>query len=109
MLVQTREFKVTVPSLLFDPAIYPFDFAADGEFTKFLVVDEAMLDQAPFIDIRFEPVAKAQFWVETARVVRTGVGQRYPRVPGRHSFSTTHSCARPCWRNASDGSTHFSA
>jgi hypothetical protein len=68
MLVRTREFKVTVPALLFDPAIHPFDFAADGEFTKFLVVDEAILEQSPFIDIRFEPLAKAQFWVETAEL-----------------------------------------
>jgi len=53
MLVQTREFKLTVPTLLFDPAIFVFDFAANGEFTKFLVVDELMLDRSPFIDIRF--------------------------------------------------------
>ena len=93
MLVRTREFKVTVPSLLFDPALYPFDFAADGEFTKFLVVDEAMLDQSPFIDIRFEPLAKAQFWVETADLFALESGHDISRPQPAFIFHHAFVCS----------------
>jgi len=65
MLVNAQDFKISVPALLFDPAFYVFDFEPKNEFTKLLVVDEAMLDKSPFIDIRFEPLAQAQFWVNT--------------------------------------------
>lgn len=98
MLVQTREFKVTVPALLFDPAIYAFDFAANGEFTKFLVVDELMLDRSPFIDIRFEPLAKAQFWVNTAELFalesRHDVVRPQPAFIFHHAFVCSTLLAR---------------
>jgi hypothetical protein len=63
MFVKTRDFKITVPALLFDPSLLVFDFAPQNELTKFLVVQESLLEQSPFIDIRFEPLAQAQFWV----------------------------------------------
>ena len=98
MLVQTREFKVTVPSLLFDPAILVFDFAANGEFTKFLVVDELMLDRSPFVDIRFEPLAKAQFWVNTAELfaleTRHDVARPQPAFIFHHAFVCSTLLAR---------------
>ncbi len=65
MLVKTRDFNITVPALLFDPEFCIFDFAAKSELSKFLVVEETMIERAPFIDIRFEPLAQAQFWVNT--------------------------------------------
>jgi len=65
MLVTAKDFKITVPALLFDPAFYPFDFGPKNELTRFLVVERSMLEQSPFIDIRFEPFAQAQFWVGT--------------------------------------------
>jgi hypothetical protein len=68
MSVGTFDFSVTVPALLFDPAFHPFDFVPAAGRTKFLVVDERVLDQAPFIDIRFEPLAQAQFWVDTTQL-----------------------------------------
>ena len=98
MLVQTREFKVTVPALLFDPAIYVFDFAANAEFTKFLVVDELMLERSPFIDIRFEPLAKAQFWVNTAELfaleARHDVERPQPAFIFHHAFVCSTLLAR---------------
>lgn len=98
MLVHTREFKVTVPTLLFDPAIFVFDFAASGEFTKFLVVDELMLDRSPFIDIRFEPLAKAQFWVATAELFalegRHDVARPQPAFIFHHAFVCSTLLAR---------------
>lgn len=68
MLIQASDFRVTVPALLFDPAFLVTDFSPDRRLTKFLVVDESLLDQSPFIDIRFEPLAQAQFWVETRQL-----------------------------------------
>jgi hypothetical protein len=68
MLIQASDFRVTVPALLFDPGFMVFDFSPDLRQTKFLVVAEAMLDESPFIDIRFEPLAQAQFWVETRQL-----------------------------------------
>ena len=98
MLVQTREFKLTVPALLFDPAIFVFDFAASGEFTKLLVVDELMLDRSPFIDIRFEPLAKAQFWVDTAELfaleARHDVARPRPAFIFHHAFVCSTLLAR---------------
>jgi hypothetical protein len=69
MLVKAIDCSVTVPALLFDPAFYLFDFIPSAGRSKFLVVDERLLDQAPFIDIRFEPLAQAQFWVDTAQLL----------------------------------------
>ena len=98
MLVPTREFKVTVPALLFDPAIFVFDFASSGEFTKFLVVDELMLDRSPFIDIRFEPLAKAQFWVNTAELfaleARHDIARPQPAFIFHHAFVCSTLLAR---------------
>jgi hypothetical protein len=64
-LVDTRDCKVTIPALLFAPEFYPFDFVAKSGLTRFLVVEERILDLSPFIDIRFEPLSQAQFWVNT--------------------------------------------
>jgi hypothetical protein len=60
---------VTVPALLFEPAFHLFDYIPSAGRSKFLVVDERLLDQAPFIDIRFEPLAQAQFWIDTAQLL----------------------------------------
>jgi hypothetical protein len=98
MLVQAREFKVTVPTLLFDPAIFVFDFAANAEYTKFLVVDELMLDRSPFVDIRFEPLAKAQFWVNTSDLfaleARHDVARPQPAFIFHHAFVCSTLLAR---------------
>ena len=50
---------------MFDPQFYVFDFAIKNELTKFLIVEEANLDAAPFIDSRFEPIAQGHFSVST--------------------------------------------
>jgi hypothetical protein len=68
MLVRTSGFNVTVPALLFEPEFHLFDCVPERGLTKFLVVREEMLARAPFIDIRFEPLAQAQFWVSTAEL-----------------------------------------
>ena len=65
MLIKASEFRVTPHALMFDPQIYVFDFVLKNKLTKFLLVDEEHLDLAPFIDIRFEPMAKGHFLLPT--------------------------------------------
>lgn len=65
MLIKTRDFRITAPALLFDPEYYIFDFVPQSGLTKFLVVEERNLALAPFVDIRFEPLAQGQFSVST--------------------------------------------
>ena len=63
MLIKTKDFQVTAPALLFDPEFYIFDFVPENDATRFLVVDENNLKLAPFVDIRFAPLAQGQFSV----------------------------------------------
>ena len=69
MLIDTDNFQVTIPSLLFDPQFHVFDFSTrKGGLTKFLLVEENKLSQAPFIDIRFEAFAAGNFSIPTDRL-----------------------------------------
>lgn len=61
MLIPTKDFQVTAPALLFEPEFYIFDYVVETQTSKFLVVEEKKLEMAPFVDIRFEPLAQAQF------------------------------------------------
>jgi hypothetical protein len=65
MLIKTTDFRITAPALLFNPEYFVFDIAMDSGLTKFLVIDENNLKLAPFTDIRFEPLAQAQFAIST--------------------------------------------
>jgi len=69
MLIQTNSFQVTAPALLFAPEFHLFDVSPDLESIKFLVVEENNLEQAPFIDIRFEPLAQGHFTVPTKQLI----------------------------------------
>jgi hypothetical protein len=69
MLINTKNFKVTARSLLFDPQFYVFDVAPELDETSFLVVEEENLSLAPFVDIRFEPLAHARFSVSTKELM----------------------------------------
>ena len=61
MLVKVKDFQVTPHALLFDPELYLFDILPDRNIVRFLLVEEQHLEQAPFIDIRFEGLARGQF------------------------------------------------
>jgi hypothetical protein len=61
MLIKARDFRATPYALMFDPQFYVFDFSLQNRLTKFLVVEEANLSRAPFIDIRFEPISMGYF------------------------------------------------
>lgn len=69
MLINAGDMRVAPRALLFDPELYVFDFDPKRNLTRFLIVAEEHLHQAPFIDIRFEPLAKASFAVPSAALV----------------------------------------
>ena len=69
MQIEANNFKITIPSLLFDPQFHVFDFSTQkGGQTKLLLVEEKKLSEAPFIDVRFEPLAAGSFVVPTERL-----------------------------------------
>lgn len=69
MQIEADNFKIAIPSLLFDPQFHVFDFSTQkGGQTKFLLVEEKTLSDAPFIDVRFEPFASGSFVVPTERL-----------------------------------------
>jgi hypothetical protein len=97
-LVRTTGFSVTAPALLFDPGFQVFDCVPEKGLTKFLVAGEDLLAHAPFIDIRFEPLAQAQFWVPTSDLFALEVGHGVAR-PGpafifHHAFVCSTLLAR---------------
>ena len=65
MQIKPGDFQLTAQALLFDPELYLFDFVPDRDTSRFLMVQEKNLDLAPFVDIRFEPLAQGQFTVST--------------------------------------------
>ena len=69
MLIKTKDFQITVPALLFDPNYYVFDFVPESDLTRFLAIEEKNLVLAPFVDIRFEPLAQGRFSVSTKEIV----------------------------------------
>lgn len=93
MFVRTRDCQVTVPALLFDPEFLVFDFLPDRGLTKFLVASEEILDQSPFIDIRFEPLAQAQFWVSTAELLALESRRDVPRPSPVFIFHHAFVCS----------------
>ena len=69
MLIKTKDFEITAPALLFDPGYYIFDCVPESDLTRFLAVEEKKLALAPFLDIRFEPLAQGRFTVSTKELL----------------------------------------
>ncbi len=96
--MRTSGFTVTVPALLFEPGFYLFDYMPEKGLTKFLVVSEELLGGAPFIDIRFEPLAQAQFWVPTTELFALegshGMARPGPAFIFHHAFVCSTLLAR---------------
>ena len=65
MLIKTKDFQVTAQALLFEPEYYIFDFIPGNDVSQFLVVEEKTLKLAPFVDIRFTPLAHGRFSIST--------------------------------------------
>jgi len=93
MLIKTTDFRISAPALLFDPEYFVFDFDLDSELTRFLVVEEEKLVLAPFIDIRFEPIAKGQFSVSTRELVSLEGMHNIKRPPSVFVFHHAFVCS----------------
>jgi len=65
LLINARQLRVAPHALMFDPEFYLFDFSPADKITKFLLVEEDKMRLAPFIDIRFEPMAQGSFCMST--------------------------------------------
>lgn len=89
MLIKARDFRVTPHALMFDPQFYIYDFAVKNKLTKFLIVEEQHLDLAPFIDIRFESMAKGYFSLPTTEVI--SLENQHKIVRPKSSFIFHHA------------------
>lgn len=95
--VKSKDFEITIPSLLFDPEFYLFDFSVQDVLSKgnpskmdfskglskFLIVREDIQKLAPFVDIRLAPFAQAKFNVSTEYLFALE-GQHDIERPGAH-------------------------
>ena len=82
MLLNAHSMQVSVSRLMFDPEFYPFAWHPADACTEFLIVDEDLLDRAPFVDQRIASHARGQFSVDTAQLLELA-GQL---PPARLSF-----------------------
>ncbi len=108
MLIKTTDFKITAPALLFEPEYYIFDFALDSGLSKFLVVEEEKLMLAPFIDVRFEPVAQGQFSVATNELFSLERMHNVKRRPSVFIFHHAFVCSTLLARCLNQIDTYFS-
>lgn len=108
MLIKTTDFRITASALLFEPEYYVFDFALDSELTKFLVVEEEKLKLAPFIDVRFEPIAQGQFTVPTKELFSLERMHNTKRRPSVFVFHHAFVCSTLLARCLNQIDTYFS-
>lgn len=83
MLVAARQMKVSVHRLLVDPEFYLFNYEPSAGMSEFLIVNEELLERAPFIDVRLAPHARGQFSVPTSELTRL-VGNEPGARPRQH-------------------------
>jgi hypothetical protein len=96
--VSTKDFRIAPRALLFDPQFHVFDYVPESGLSRFLVVEERNLEAAPFIDIRFEPLAQGQFSVSTRELLSLEKmhGQKRPEAAFifHHAFVCSTLLAR---------------
>ena len=93
MYLRASDFELSVHSLLFQPEFYLFDFDQRAGLTRFLVIREQMLEQAPFIDIRVERMAQANFRVSTAELMSLEGQHNINRPPVNYIFHHSFVCS----------------
>lgn len=89
MFLKASACGVAVHSLLTDPRLYVFDYDPQRSTTRFLFVDEKHLEAAPFIDIRFEPMAMGSFVLPTDSVL--SLEDRYGEQRAASAFIFHHA------------------
>ena len=85
--------KVPVQDLLFDPRYYLFDTLPQKGQTRFLVTDERKLAEAPFADIRYEPLAIDSITVATRDLVHWLKQYKRPRPQTHFIFHHAFVCS----------------
>jgi hypothetical protein len=93
MYIKSNDFQVTVASLLFQPEYHLFDFSPNVARFKFLVITEENLRLAPFIDIRFEPMAQASFSVNSRKLFSLESQHDQVRPPTHFIFHHAFVCS----------------
>ena len=93
MYLRGSDFEVGVHSLLFQPEFYLFDFDPRAGLTRFLVMREEILEQAPFIDIRVERMAQASFRVSTDELMSLEGQHAIERPPVNYIFHHSFVCS----------------
>lgn len=83
MQLAASQMKVSVSRLVADPEFYIFNYAEQNETSEFLIVNQELLEQAPFIDNRLERFARGQFTIATTQLNELVDHLPRPR-PARH-------------------------
>jgi hypothetical protein len=83
MQLAASQMKVRISRLVADPEFYIFNYAEQNETSEFLIVNQELLEQAPFIDNRLERFARGQFTIATTQLNELVDQLPQPR-PGRH-------------------------
>lgn len=79
MTSQNSERDVKPIDLLFDPELYFFDFNPRDMTSRFLCLSEDIMREAPFIDIRIEPLASGEVTLPTAQLMQLYNQEPIPR------------------------------
>lgn len=93
MLIKASQLRVAPRALMFDPEFYLFDFSLRHGITKFLLVDENNLRLAPFVDIRFEPLARGSFLMATLELLALERQHQMQRPPSSFIFHHAFVCS----------------
>ncbi len=93
MHLRASKFEISVHSLLFQPEFYLFDFDQRAGLTRFLVIREHILEQAPFIDSRIEVMAQASFRVPTSKLMSLEGKHNIDRPPVNYIFHHSFVCS----------------
>ena len=65
MLLDASSMKVSIYRLMVDPEFYLFNYAENSKTSEFLIINEDLLEIAPFVDSRLEPYARGRFTIPT--------------------------------------------
>ena len=93
MDVAVSSMKVSVYRLMVDPEFYLYNYAPNDDTSQFLIVEEQQLEAAPFIDSRFEPLARGRFHISTRQLAELDRNLPKPRPRQYYIFHHAFVCS----------------
>jgi hypothetical protein len=93
MIRSSNGEKVSTRDLLFDPRYYLFDTLPQTGQTRFLITNEQVLAEAPFADIRFQPLAGNSVTIATRDLVQLLEQHDRPRPKTHFIFHHAFVCS----------------